>query len=476
MAERFEDLFLGSGVELEAWPFAEVFARELQLRRARQARQDLQPRTASPAFLISSSGADPPENPLRAGYHDGGCAVRRCSPCAQPAPAVVARGRAAELRGGRRAVGEAAARGAGWSETQRASVLSDLQHTLAGQGIAACSADAHPAAAALATLAVDLAAEDTAKATVDIEVRDAVTRKRVRRDVDLSRIPDDGRAAAIAIEADELLRASWAEVALDTARAREAQAAARPQVVGSVQQVLAPARAESGGGLGARAAVEHYFGGTTLVGADGVGRVGLSPRLALEIAGALRLGPSVTAPHGQVSALARGRRPGAAGPDRGRPARVAGRGRRRDRRAGSSSAPSRRRAPRRPAYGEPARRRDALRLLGRLALGRSVHATRGPRRRRRAARRGGDRRRARWSRARAARRWARRSDWRRREPRPRPPIGRHGDRDRAGDGGCTRSGEVLRPADGGGPVVLAADATSACRPGSVTPARSRAAR
>jgi hypothetical protein len=27
--QRFEDLFLGSGVELEAWPFAEVFAREL---------------------------------------------------------------------------------------------------------------------------------------------------------------------------------------------------------------------------------------------------------------------------------------------------------------------------------------------------------------------------------------------------------------------------------------------------------------
>ena len=192
-----------------------------------------------------------------------------------------------------------------WSEAQRASVLSDLQHTLAGQGIAACSADAHPAAAALATLSVDLAPDDTAKATVDIEVRDAVTRKRVRRDVDLSRIPDDGRAAAIAIEADELLRASWAEIALDTARARQAQAAARPQVVGSVQQALAPAR-DSGGGLGARAAIEHFFGGVTLIGADGVGRVGLASRLALEIAGTLRLGPSVSAPHGQVSALAAG--------------------------------------------------------------------------------------------------------------------------------------------------------------------------
>jgi len=192
-----------------------------------------------------------------------------------------------------------------WNEAQRASVLSDLQHTLAGQGIAACSADAHPAAAALATLSVDLAPDDTAKATVDIEVRDAVTRKRVRRDVDLSRIPDDGRAAAIAIEADELLRASWAEIALDTERARQAQAAARPQVVGSVQQVMAPA-SDGGAGLGARGAIEHFFGGVTLIGADGVGRVGLASPLALEIAGTLRFGPSVSAPHGQVSALAAG--------------------------------------------------------------------------------------------------------------------------------------------------------------------------
>ena len=262
----------------------------------------------------------------------------------------------------------------GWSETQRASVLSDLQHTLAGQGIAACSADAHPAAAALATLSVDLSPEDTAKATVDIEVRDAVTRKRVRRDVDLSRVPDDGRPAAIAIEADELLRASWAEIALDTARAREAQAAARPQVVGSVQQVLAPARAE-GGGLGARAAVEHYFGGVTLIGADGVGRLRLSPRIELEIAGALRIGPSVAAPHGQVSALG-------GGGSLALLVRVAG-GRRAALAAGAgvSAGWLEFRAEPSPgaegmAYGNllaVAR----LRLVGRLALGRSVHGMAG---------------------------------------------------------------------------------------------------
>jgi hypothetical protein len=253
-------------------------------------------------------------------------------------------------------------------------VLSDLQHTLAGQGIAACSADAHPTAAALATLSVDLAPDDTAKATVDIEVRDAVTRKRVRRDVDLSRIPDDGRAAAIAIEADELLRASWAEIALDTERARQAQAAARPQVVGSVQQVLAPAH-DSGGGLGARAAVEHFFGGVTLIGADGVGRVGLASRLALEIAGTLRLGPSVSAPHGQVSALA-------AGGSLALLVRLAG-SRRASLAAGAGVSASwlEFRAEASPGADASTYANllalGSVQLAGRLALGRSVHATLG---------------------------------------------------------------------------------------------------
>ena len=263
----------------------------------------------------------------------------------------------------------------GWNDTQRAAVLSDLQHTLAGQGIAACSNDAHPAVAPLATLAVELAADDAAKATVDIEVRDEVTRKRVRRDVDLSRIPDDGRPAAIAIEADELLRASWAEVALDTARARLAQQDARPQVVGSVSQVMAPSQAESSGGLGARAAFEHYFGGTTLYGADAVGRLRLSARLALEIAGALRVGPSVAAPHGQLSALG-------GGGSLALLVRVAG-GRRASLATGAGASVGWLEFRPEPganaggaAYGNllvVAR----LRLLGRLALGRSLHGTAG---------------------------------------------------------------------------------------------------
>ena len=265
----------------------------------------------------------------------------------------------------------------GWSDAQRAAVLSDLQHTLAGQGIAACSGDAHPASAApLAALTVDLSPDDAAKATVDIEVRDAVTRKRVRRDVDLSRIPDDGRAAAIAIEADELLRASWAEIALDTARARQAQESARPQVVGSVGQVLAPARVGDAGAVGARGVFEHYLGGAdlTLVGADAFGRV-VAPRWHLEFAGELRTAPATAAPHGRVSALA-------AGASVSFFVRVAG-GRRASLAVGAGAAASwlSFRAEPVPGY-EGSTYANLLavgraRVVGRLGLGRALHATAG---------------------------------------------------------------------------------------------------
>ncbi|HXU00829.1 MAG TPA: hypothetical protein VN903_07550 [Polyangia bacterium] len=264
----------------------------------------------------------------------------------------------------------------GWTEAQRASVLSDLQHTLASQGIAACSADAHPPAAALATLTVDLSPEDTAKATVDIEVRDAVTRKRVRRDVDLSRIPDDGRAAAIAIEADELLRASWAEVALDTARAREAQAQARPQVVSTVRQVMAPVQSGEEGAVGARGVFERFLGGgdLTLVGADAFGRM-VAPRWHLEIAGELRTAPATAAPHGRVSALGLG---GSATFF----VRVVG-ARRASLAVGAGAAASWlsfRAEPAPGADGAPYANLlvvGRLRVVGRIALGRALHVTAG---------------------------------------------------------------------------------------------------
>ena len=83
---------------------------------------------------------------------------------------------------------------------------------------------------------------------------------------------------------------------------------ARPQVVGSVSQVMAPSRVGERRRPGrARRCSSTTSAAATLFGADAVGRVRLSPRFALELSGGLRLGPRVAAPHGAVNAIAGGR-------------------------------------------------------------------------------------------------------------------------------------------------------------------------
>lgn len=257
-----------------------------------------------------------------------------------------------------------------WTEAQRRGVVGDLQHTLAPQGIGACLGSARPSSEPLATLAIELGT--AAKATVDIEVRDAVTNKRVRREVDLSSIPADGRELAIAIEADELLRASWAEVALDTERARSAER--RREVAGSVGQLLVPARA-SAGALGARAAGELYLGGTTLLGADAFGRVRMGGRAGLELGAEIRASPSVVAEHGRVGALS-------AGGSASVLVRVAG-SHAASVDVGAGLAASWLQFRGEPDPGQQAWSHDSLllvarlRVVGRVALGRSLHAAAG---------------------------------------------------------------------------------------------------
>jgi hypothetical protein len=190
----------------------------------------------------------------------------------------------------------------GWTDGQRTTVLGDLQHTLAPQGIGACVGTTHPPGEPLATLAIEVST--VGKALVDIEVRDAVTKKGVHRQVDLASIPADGRELAIAIEADELLRACWAEIALDTGRSHVAER--RAAVAGSVAQVLTPVRVQNSGAFGARAAGELFLGGATLLGADTFGRLRLGGRAGLELAAEIRASPSVTTDRGRVGALAAG--------------------------------------------------------------------------------------------------------------------------------------------------------------------------
>jgi len=90
-------------------------------------------------------------------------------------------------------------------------VRTDFAAELAHRGVALCEEGTPRAPDAV----VQLAATDS---TVEIQLDDRLTHKRVARDLSLASIPPNGRALAIAIAIDELLRASWAELTLRRGR------------------------------------------------------------------------------------------------------------------------------------------------------------------------------------------------------------------------------------------------------------------
>jgi hypothetical protein len=181
-------------------------------------------------------------------------------------------------------------------------VLSDLRAGLANRGIDACTATG-AGSQPLAT--VKIAAASGPSVVVALEIRDAVTEKRVMRDVDLARVPEDGRAFAIAIAVDELVWASWAEIALAKRSPKKPRRAPPPEVVRGVEHVL-PERVEAATRLGARGAFEHFGGGQTHLGADATALFPFTERIGLELALGLRQGRKVSAPHGHVLSSAAG--------------------------------------------------------------------------------------------------------------------------------------------------------------------------
>ena len=178
-------------------------------------------------------------------------------------------------------------------------VLSDLRAGLAPSQIEVCERAADETAEPLARVVV---VEVTGQARFSLDVTDSVTHKRVGRDLALDKLPADGRALALAVAAEELLRASWAELALRGVHSP--QTAAPPEVRAVVDQVEAPAPERRYAGVGARVAFEHFLGGQTHYGGDlfaalPVGRV-VSGVVALGARRAL----SVQAPHGSIGASA----------------------------------------------------------------------------------------------------------------------------------------------------------------------------
>lgn len=190
----------------------------------------------------------------------------------------------------------------GWPETFAERVLADLRAGMAGGSFDVCPDGSGPGSEPIVD--IEITRLPGRRERVAIQVRDMVTGKRVARDVDVSRLPSDSRALAIAVAADELLRASWAELALER-RAAPAQPPP-PQVTEVVRRSLPAPELRPNGSvqLGARFAVERYAGGQTHLGGDVFFRPRLVGDLRGELAFGMREGLEATAPNGVVRARA----------------------------------------------------------------------------------------------------------------------------------------------------------------------------
>ena len=203
---------------------------------------------------------------------------------------------------------ELALSGANWPRSLRMNLTADLGAGLRLRGFELClvappSSRAAPAAGAgrkppLAR--VDMSVQESERSLVRIEIHDAVTDKHVIRDVDLHAVSPDARGLILAQAADELLRASWLELALSDAP-EPVQPPPR-QIAEAIQRpIFVPV---PGPVLGGRFAMEHYGGGISLFGADAFADFWLTRHLGASIAVGLRTGLPIDAPNGRIDSSA----------------------------------------------------------------------------------------------------------------------------------------------------------------------------
>jgi hypothetical protein len=190
-----------------------------------------------------------------------------------------------------------------WSQGIREAILLDLRAGLSNHHIETCgpgsAAGAQPPAA---TIQLWKAGLDAVHVTVG--VRDAVTNKELHRDVDLSHVPSDGHALAIALAADELLWASWAEIALHRPQRK---IHASPRIEAEVARNLAPSPAAHRQlpiRLGMQLSVEDYARSLTQVGPDLAFSFSGSERFGSRLVGGYRQGFEVASPHGRIASSA----------------------------------------------------------------------------------------------------------------------------------------------------------------------------
>ncbi|HLK39799.1 MAG TPA: hypothetical protein VKU41_23745 [Polyangiaceae bacterium] len=175
-----------------------------------------------------------------------------------------------------------------------------LRVELTGRGIDLCPPSEGRDEPPIAAVSVDVSEQ---AARIVVEVRDRLTAKRVDREVDLGAVPRDGRPLTLAVAAAELLRASWAELALVGAPRTADEVP--PAVEEAISRDLAtPRRSSPSAGIGVSGALEHFGSGATLYGADVRGAAGFGPRFAAVFRLGLRAAPTAGAPDGEVHSSA----------------------------------------------------------------------------------------------------------------------------------------------------------------------------
>lgn len=183
-------------------------------------------------------------------------------------------------------------------------VAQDLTAGLAARGIQVCPPQAREAATEAPLADIRLSAEREQTVGVSVDVRDSVTQKRVGRDIDLTRVPADGRAFAAALAADELLQASWVELALE--RGKRTEVRPPPEVQTTVETALRAGRRLPLPRLGARAAAEHFGGGQLHYGADATFEAPITAWLRFALSIGARQGQSVDSERGEILSSALG--------------------------------------------------------------------------------------------------------------------------------------------------------------------------
>jgi hypothetical protein len=196
--------------------------------------------------------------------------------------------------------------GDGFAPALQAQVAEQLGADLRAHHIVLCDAEATPSdPSALARVDMSL----SASRVLSLDVSDAVTDKRMTRQIALGGVPRDALALSIALAAEELLHASWIEAALVPRESPAPPVGLQPvpPVVREVnQEQIARLSATDTTARASRswlqvallAAVDRSTGGQTDLGADV--RVATGRRFAVEGELGVRAAPDVASAHGTV--------------------------------------------------------------------------------------------------------------------------------------------------------------------------------